>query len=130
MACCSLACSRRTESSSCFTEGTLAPRLFAAGGKPWLAFPSGFVSRARRFPSALCLMSSIPSVDVIMFISSYEFVAHSMHRQKETRLLRDRFEFLTNPYDVSIHSPSRWKVLVAPDLVEQPVAAQGLAGMT
>src|SRR6266481_5119227 len=130
MACCSLACSRRTASSSCFTEGTPAPRLFAAGGKPWLAFPSGFVSRTRRFPSALCLMSSIPSVDVIMFISSYEFVAHSMHRQKETGLLRNRFEFLANPHNVSVHGARRRKILITPDLVEQPVTAQRLPGMT
>src|SRR6266481_380576 len=130
MACCSLACSRRTASSSCFTEGTPAPRLFAAGGKPWLAFPSGFVSRTRRFPSALCLMSSIPSVDVIMFISSYEFVAHSVHRQKKTRLLRNRFEFLANPYNMSVYRTRRRKVLVTPDLVEQPVATQGFPGMT
>src|SRR5713101_5287998 len=107
-----------------------AVTLFAVAGKPCLAFPSRFVSLPRRFPSALCLMSSIPSVDVIMFISSYEFVAPSVHRQKETGLLRNRFEFLADPYDMSIHSPGRWKVLVTPDLVEQPVAAQGLPRMT
>src|SRR5580704_17084 len=93
-------------------------------------FPSRFVSRSRRFPSRLCLMSSIPSVDVIMSISSHKFVAHSVHGQKEPGLLRHRFEFLANPYNVSIHSPSRWKVLVTPDLVEQAVAAQGLPRMT
>jgi hypothetical protein len=61
-----------------------------------------------------------------MFISSYEFVAHPVHRQKKTGLLRNRFELLANPYNMSIHSPSRRKVLVAPDLVEKPVAAKGL----
>ena len=75
-------------------------------------------------------MSDIPSLDVIMFISSYEFVAHSVHGQKETGLLRNRFEFLANPYNMSIHSPGRWKVLVTPDLVEQAFAAQGLPRMT
>src|SRR6266478_7551903 len=130
MACCSFACSRRTASSSCFTDWMPGVRLFAEAGKPWLVFPSRFVSRSRRSPSALGLMSSIPSVGVIMFISSYEFVAHSVHCQHKTRLLRNRFAFLENPYDMSIHSARRRKILVAPDLVEQPVAAQGLPGMT
>src|SRR5229473_3799340 len=130
MACCSFACSRRTASSSCFTDWMPGVRLFAEAGKPWLVFPSRFVSRSRRSPSALGLMSSIPSVGVIMFISSYEFVAHSVHCQKETGLLRNWFEFLANPYNMSVHSPSRWKVLVTPDLVEQPVAAQRLPRMT
>src|SRR2546425_1251091 len=75
-------------------------------------------------------MSSIPSVDVIMFISSYEFVAHSMHRQKKTGLLRNRFEFLANPHNVSVHGARRRKILITPDLVEQPVTAQRLPGMT
>jgi len=65
-----------------------------------------------------------------MFISSYEFVAHSVHREKKTGLLRNLFEFLANPYNVSVHCPGRWKVLITPDLVEQPVSAQGLPLMT
>src|SRR5260370_8170520 len=75
-------------------------------------------------------MSSIPSVDVIMFISSYEFVAHAMHRQKETWLLRNRFEFLANAHNMSVHGARRRKILITPDLVEQPVTAQRLPGMT
>src|SRR5712691_5556050 len=75
-------------------------------------------------------MSSIRSVCVIIFVSPYEFVAHSMHRQKKTWLLRNRFEFLANPHNMSIHRTRRRKILVAPDLVEQPVAAQRLPGMT
>src|SRR5262245_14178527 len=65
-----------------------------------------------------------------MFASPYEFVAHSMHGKKKTGLLRNRFKFLSNPYDVCIYSTCGRKILVAPDLIEQPVAAHRLSGVT
>src|SRR6266852_4643700 len=83
-----------------------------------------------RLPTAFRLMSSIFSVCAIMLVSSYEFVADSMHRQKKTWLLRNWFEFLANPHNVSVHRARGRKILIAPDIVEQPVAAHRLPGMT
>jgi len=61
-----------------------------------------------------------------MFISSYEFVPHSMHGKKKSRLVRNWLKLLPNPYDMSIHRPGRREVLIPPNLVEQSLAAQRL----
>src|ERR1700756_5446262 len=69
---------------------------------------------------------------MIMFpsFSSHELVPHSMHGQKKTGLLRNRLQFLSNAHDMSIHRAGGRKILITPNLVEQPLAAQGLAGVT
>src|ERR1700756_1850012 len=64
-----------------------------------------------------------------MFISSYEFVAHPVHGQKKSWLLRNGLEFLPNSHDMSIHCSSGREVFIPPDLVEQPLAAQSLPGV-
>src|SRR6266849_3031556 len=132
MACCSFVCSRRTASSSSLTEWMFSVSSPPVAGKLWLPFRSAvhLGSCGRRFPSAFRSMSSIFSVCAIMLVSSYEFVADSMHRQKKTWLLRNWFEFLANPHNVSVHRARGRKILITPDLVEQPVAAHRLPGMT
>src|ERR1700757_3256626 len=67
---------------------------------------------------------------VIMFISPYEFVAHSVHGKKKSRLVRNWVKLLPNPYDMSIHRPGSRKVLIPPNLVEQSLAAQCFPGVT
>src|SRR5580658_7537760 len=76
------------------------------------------------------LMSSTLSVRAIMIVSSYEFVTYPVHRQKVTRLFGDGFEFLANANNMGIHGAGGRKILVAPDLVEKPVAAQCFSGVT
>src|ERR1700747_2547638 len=132
MACRSFASSRRTASSSPFSDWTLVATVCVVVVESRRAIPSTVhpprgVGRFRgRFPVAFC----VSAIGVIMFISSYKFVSHSMHGQKKTRLLRNGFEFLANPDDMSIHRPGCRKVLVSPDLVEQAIAAQRLPGVT
>src|ERR1700731_816430 len=133
MACCSFACSPRRLSSSSFSDRALSAGPVAMAAGKWLqACPSAerLVCRAGRFRGTFPVAFWVSAVGVIMFISSYEFVAHSVNGQKKSRLLWNRFEFLANPNDMSIDCPSCREVLVPPNLVEQPLAAQRLPGVT
>src|ERR1700675_93168 len=133
MACCSFACSRRTLSSSSFSDRALsAGPLAMVAGKRLRACPSAerFGSCAGRFRGTFRVGFWVSAVGVIMFISSYEFVAYSVHGQKKSRLLWNWLEFLANPDDMSIHCPGCREVLVSPNLVEQPLAAQRLSRVT
>src|ERR1700732_4648865 len=133
MACCSFAYSRRTASSSCSCDRVLSVRVAAELVDE---FRRGCASPVRRAPSAgpfpprlrepLCFSAFF----MIVIISSYEFVAHPVYGQKKTRLIRNGVQFLTNPNDMSIDGTSGRKILVTPNLVEQPIAAQRLPGMT
>src|SRR5215831_1222860 len=60
---------------------------------------------------------------------SYELIPHSMHSQKELRLIGDGLQFLAQANDVCIHGASGRVVCISPDLVEQMIAAQGFAAM-
>src|SRR5215469_17119254 len=117
MACCSMARSRRTASGSSFAGRRLSGSFGGWESKVLLPCSTG----------TIC---SVFLAGAAMFASTYEFVAHSVHGQKKTGLLRDRFELLPNPYNVRVDGTGGGKVFVSPDLVEQPVAAHGLAGMT
>src|SRR5450432_1608921 len=122
MACCSLPCSRRTASSSCLSDCRLSDGPVEARGAG--AFRRACVSaaclasRAARFSRGLLTWFRVSAVFVIMFISSYEFVTHSVHRQKITRLVRHWFEFLADSNDVRVHGPRRRKILITPNLIE------------
>ena len=65
-----------------------------------------------------------------MIVSSNEFVTDSVNRQKVTRLLGNGFEFLANANNVGIHGASGGEVLVAPNFIEKPVAAERFSRMT
>src|SRR6266404_1293288 len=132
IACCSLACSRRTAISSSLTECTvsadsawveadLCPSFSASA-------PRSFCTR--RSPAVFRPTSNALSLSAIMFVLPHEFVADSMHGQEEPGLLRNWFEFLANAHDVSVHGARGGKILIAPDFVEKAVAAHRLSGMT
>ena len=52
-----------------------------------------------------------------------------MNGHDESWFLRPRFELVSQMRDVGIDGPGRRIVLMAPDVVEQPVATQRLSGM-
>src|SRR5215831_4347655 len=132
MACCSFACSRRTASSSSWTDWMFSVGFLSLARKPSQPFVSfaRVVPGAGYFPNAFRVMSGVFSISAAMLASPNEFVTHSVHRQKETGLLGNGFEFLANPHNMSVHRARSWKVLVAPDLVKQLVTAHRFPGMT
>src|SRR5258708_18084216 len=122
MACCSFACAARTVSRSSRSDWMLSVRFgdVTVGKHSGARSPAArFFSRTGRFSGSFRVPISVSEVGMIMFpsSSSHELVAHSMHGQKETGLLRNWLQLLANAHDVSIHRPSRWKILVTPDLV-------------
>src|SRR5580704_10053196 len=132
MACCSFAYSRRTASSSCSGDRVLS----MAAAEPvdelrrGCASPVRLAASAGLFPSKLREVFCFSAFFMIVIISSYEFVAHPVYGQKKTRLIRYGFQFLANPNDMSINGARGRKILVTPNLVEQPIAAQRLPGVT
>src|SRR6266481_9765212 len=133
MACRSFACSRRSVSDSSFGHWTNSGVSVAKALRKFCrACPSAvcLISCVGRFPSTFRVVFRVSALGVIMFISSYEFVAYSVHSQKKPGLLRNWFEFLPDPHDMSIHRPSSREILVTPNFVKQPLAAQRLPGVT
>src|SRR5215467_3581939 len=135
MACCSFACAARTVSRSSCSDCMLSARFgdVTVGKHSGARSPAErFFSRARRFSGSFRVPISGSADAMIMFpsFSSHELVPHSMHGQKKTRLLRNRLQLLSNAHDMSIHRTGGRKILITPNLVEQPLAAQGLAGVT
>src|ERR1700738_4427671 len=133
MACCSFAYSRRTASSSCSCDRVLSVRAAAelAGEfRRGCASPVRLVASAGLPPARLGELFCFSAVFMIVIISSYEFVPYAVDGQKKTRLIRNGLQFLSNPNDMSIDGARGRKILVTPNLVEQPVAAQRLPGMT
>src|SRR5579863_5593601 len=61
--------------------------------------------------------------------SADELVARSVNRQNESRFLRLGFDFLPKANNVRVHRARRGKAIVSPDILEQPIAAQGFSGM-
>src|SRR5271169_6724591 len=105
MACCSFAYSRRTASSSCSCDRVLSARAAAEPVDEFrrgCASPVRLVASAGPFPSKLREAFCFSAVFMIVIISSYEFVAHPVHGQEKARLIRNGFQFLTNPNDMSI----------------------------
>src|SRR5258706_24347 len=132
MACCSFACSRRTAISSSLTDWIVSSDSPRVEGNFWFPFPAAPPPRFcnRRSSAAFRLTSNVLSVSAIMFVSPHEFVADSMHRQKKPGLLRNWFELLANPHDVTVHGARGRKIFQAPDFVGKAVAAHRLPGMT
>src|SRR5580700_7920353 len=133
MACCSFAYSRRTASSSCSCDRVLSVRAAAElvdEFRRGCASPVRLVASAGLFPSKLREVFCFSAFFMIVIISSYEFVTYAVHGQKKTRLIRNGLQFLANPNDMRIDCTSSRKILVTPNLVEQPIAAQRLSGMT
>src|SRR6185369_15170699 len=65
----------------------------------------------------------------IISVLANKLVPRSMHSQDEARLLRLRFHLLPQPDDVRIDGARSRKAVISPDILEQPIAAQSLAGM-
>src|SRR5258705_9471316 len=132
MACCSLACSRRTAISSSLMECTVSADSACVEADLCPSF-SASASRSfcsRRSPAVFRPTSNALSLSAIMFVLPHEFVADSMHGQEEPGLLRNWFKLLANAHNVSVHGARGGKILIAPDFVEKAVAAHRLSGMT
>src|SRR5215471_4391236 len=61
--------------------------------------------------------------------SADELVADAVHREEITRILGNGFEFLPDAHDVRVDRAGSRIVFIAPDFVEQTVAAQRLPGV-
>jgi len=53
-----------------------------------------------------------------------------MHCEEILRLLGIGLEFLAQTYEMRIHSPGSWKILVSPNLFQKAIATERFAGMT
>src|SRR4029077_2786914 len=135
MACCSFACAARTVSRSSRSDWMLSARLgdVTVGKHSGPRSPAeGFCSRAGRFSGSFRVPISVSAVAMIVFpsSSSHELVAHSMHGQKKTGLLRNRLQLLSNAHDMSIYRAGGRKILITPNLVKQPLATERFSGVT
>src|SRR6185437_3232873 len=86
---------------------------------------ASLLTAASRSPHASCLRLGRSPAKTCG--SAHEFVAHPVHRQKETRLFRLGLEFLAQAHDVRVHRPRGGVALITPHVLQQAVARYGLA---
>src|SRR5271167_3151679 len=61
--------------------------------------------------------------------SADELVTRTVDSQNESRFLRLGFDLLPEPDNVRVHRTRGGKAIVSPDILQQPVATQGLSWM-
>src|SRR6478736_2067661 len=76
--------------------------------------------------TAFCPIISITQMPTNCRLTD-EFVTRAMHGQNETWFFRFGFDLLPQANDVSVYRASGWEAIVAPDFLQQTIAAQALA---
>src|SRR6185503_534042 len=71
----------------------------------------------------------LPLSDILISALPNELVTRAVHGEDEARLVRLGLNLLPQAHNVRVHGAGRGKAVVAPHILEQAIAAQGLARM-
>src|SRR2546426_12528601 len=116
----SVACSARSSANSSLSAWLVPESPSSGRATSWAAIRTSAraVPAAPRSRRVIRVLSNVPPLSPMVVASAYEFVAHSMHRQKKPGLLGDRLELLPKSHDMGVHRARGRIIVVAPDLVE------------